>query len=495
MLTACGLVSQEPASAGSVHESWYAAIDRIDAKKDDLKRCEDYPAPVGYSWSKDLVRVLCADQWAPVAQAAVVEAMIQRQDWRGLHAHYSGYLRRHYAKTDPERLLFRAFPVASWKSPEEADTYTRRWLKAAPADPYANTLRAKILLRQAWDARGTALSKDVPPERMQRMQGLAREAQRLAAEAARREPRLLPAYEMMLEVAALTGDRPLLAKALDDAVRQSPEGYYVRETALNFLPPKWGGSFQEMDRLVESAQPHVDANPRLQLLRVHQASWKGDRLAFDNGQWGPALDVYRVALALAPEDDVIEAAAYTAAQVGRNAEAVMLWSQALRFSRNHVYGYTSRGLAWEQLSELPRAHRDYAAAAALAPEDPEPPFRMAALEHRRQNLEAAERYYLQALALDPDHAESLIGACRLWVHLTLEPRKAKPYAERLTALRPDDPDSWLLLANIHHSLGDPAVHVSARRFLALAAPDDPRWKNSVEIIQRFLASQATEQQR
>jgi tetratricopeptide (TPR) repeat protein len=172
----------------------------------------------------------------------------------------------------------------------------------------------------------------------------------------------------------------------------------------------------------------------------------------------------------------------------------MFWSQALRFSREPVWILTNRGIAWEKLGEIPRALRDYEKAANLVPDDPDPQYRMAWLEHQRQNFEAAERHYLKVLELAPDHADAMTNVCRMWVHLTLEPRKAKPYAERLTVLRPDDPDSWLLLANIHHSLGDPAVHSSAKRFLKLAPPDDPRWKNSVEIINRFLAAQAAEQQ-
>lgn len=146
---------------------------------------------------------------------------------------------------------------------------------------------------------------------------------------------------------------------------------------------------------------------------------------------------------------------------------------------------TNRGINWESMGELSRASRDYTAAFELSPSDAYLPYRMAILEHQRQNFDAADRHYMDALRLDPKHEDALARACRMWVHQTREPKKAKPYAERLTKLRPDDAEAWLLLANIHHSLGDPLVYVSGQRFLDLAQPEDPRWKNSIQIIRRF----------
>jgi tetratricopeptide (TPR) repeat protein len=493
VLLGCGATSREPDSAESVHEAWYARLDEAEAVEDALRRCLAVPDPQGYKWPTDLLRALCQDNRSPVANAQVVRPLIDRADWSALHAHYDGYLDRHHRKIDPELLLHRAFPKASWKSHEEEDDYTSRWLKAAPEDPYAILLRARFLIDKAWSERGQEFASKVPIERMRRAVALAKEASVLAKRAVALEPRLVPAYELLIRAGALTGDRGQSAAALRDALHQSPHSYYARAIALDFLQPKWGGSLEQMDHLVEEAQKHLHANPRLILLRVERASLDGDAFSA-RGQHGPALDAYKRALALGPDLSTVEAAVYAAQQTGRLIDVVMFASQGLRFSRTPGWMLTTRGTALERLGELPRALRDYAKAAELAPADPDPQYRMAWLEHQRQNFEAAERHYLKVLELAPDHADAMTNVCRMWVHLTLEPRKAKPYAERLTVLRPDDPDSWLLLANIHHSLGDPLVHISARRFLELAPPDDPRWKNSVEIINRFLAAQAAEQQ-
>ena len=493
LIGGCDATSRHASPEPSVHEGWYASIDSAMAKGSPLERCHAYPSPPSYDWPAELIDVLCADRWEPVANADFVRPLIDKGDWEALHDHYARLLRRHHDGIDPELLLYRAFPEASWRSEKERDDYTSRWLKAAPNDAYASLLRAEFRLGQAWKLRGFHYASEIPSERMHRVRVLAQEAIRLAKRTVEAEPGLLPAYGTLLSGAALTGDQELFTKALETALRHAPHSYYVRSSALNFLEPQWGGSIEEMDHLVEQAQKHLKSNPRLILLRTQRAALEGNRYSLLK-QHGPALDAYRRALAHGPALRVVNYAASTARDAGQHAEAVMLLTQALRFDRDQQWGLTGRGIEWQQLGEYPRALRDFAAAAEAAPGDPDPIYRMAWLEQQRQNFKAAEGHYLRLFKIAPDRADALADACRMWVHLTLEPRKAKPYAERLTVLRPDDPDSWLLLANIHHSLGDPAVHISARRFLELAAPDDPRWKNSVEIINRFLAAPAAEQQ-
>jgi tetratricopeptide (TPR) repeat protein len=481
----CKVAEPDVAGGVSAHERQFAAIEKAEQEKNGLKRCLNYPAPPEYHWSKDVQRALCMDIHEPVPQAVKVKGLIGRSDWKGLHAYYTGFVERHYSGADPESLLYRAFPVNSWKDEAEALEYSERWLEAAPDDPFANTLRAKVLLRQAWILRGSGYAKDVPDERMREVKRLAREGGRHAAHAIAKEPKLLLAYSILLETTGFTSDKERATELLQKAIEQSPDNFYVREAAFSFLEPKWGGSLEQMDQLIHEAQPHESTNPRLVFLRVYRAAMAGDRFSMQK-QYGPALDVYRQALAIGPEDSTLQAAALAADEVGRHAESVMLWSQELRFSRAGVYALVRRGIAWENLDEPVRAIRDYARAAELEPEKANHLYRIASLQHGRQNLDEAEKYYLKTLELDPDHVNALRFACRMWVHLRQEPRKAKPYAERLTRLTPDDPEAWLLLANIHHGLGDPAVYTSAQRFLDLASPDDPEMSDSIGHIRRFL---------
>jgi hypothetical protein len=285
-LVGCGATPHETATGQSVHEAWFAELGRAEAEKDALDRCLAVPDPQGYKWPEDLLRALCEDHRKPVANAGVLRPLIDRADWPALRAHYDRYLDRHYRRADPELLLHRAFPKASWKSREQEDDYTNRWLKAAPDDPYAHLLRARYLIDQAWETRGPLFASEVPDDQMQRAQALASEANLLAKRAADLEPRLLLAYNVLISSAAFIGGRQQRTTALLEGLHHSPQSYYLRASALHFLQPKWGGSPEQMDHLVEQAQKHLKENPRLILLRVERASFDGDEYSARK-QYGP----------------------------------------------------------------------------------------------------------------------------------------------------------------------------------------------------------------
>ncbi|WP_219339755.1 hypothetical protein [Luteimonas salinisoli] len=485
---ACKSKDIDPASGVSVHEAWYAAAEKAEARSDRLKRCTSAPNPPGLEWSRSIVRALCGDNRTLVIEAEELRDRIERADWSGLHSLYAGYLRRHHSGADPERLLYRAFRTAGWSGPEELDEYSRRWSEAAPDDPYASTLRAKVLMEQAWAIRGERPAREIPRERLDAVRRLAGESSALAERAILAEPGLLPAHMELLRALALSGGRGRSAEVLAKAVDVSPSNYYVRQTAIHFLSPNWGGSMERIDAVIRDAQAYGERNPRLALLKVERDSYEGAQLSHRR-QFGPALDAYRRALAGGPEYSTIESAAWVADMAGRHAEAAMLGSQLLRFAGNTAERLASRAYSWEKMDEWQRALRDYAGAAQRDPGNAAHPYRMASIHHRRQNFDLAEQQYLRTLELDPEHTEALRGVCRMWVHLTLEPGMAEPYAARLTRLLPEDPDAWLLLANVQHSLKRPEVHATARRFLELAPADDPEFRDPIANIMRFLGEE------
>lgn len=485
---ACKSKDADPAIGLSVHEAWYVAAERAEARKGRLRRCTSAPNPPGLDWSRSIVRALCDDNRTLVVATEELRDRIERADWSGLHALYARYLRRHHSGDDPELLLYRAFRTAGWSGSEELDEYSRRWLEAVPDDPYALTMRAKVLMEQAWAIRGSRPAREIPEERLEAVRRLAEESSALAERAIQAEPGLLPAYRTLLSALALQSGRKRSAEVLRQASEVSPHNYYVRETAIHYLTPNWGGSMEQIDEVIREALSYGKQNPRLALLQVDRDSHEGVRLS-GRRQFGPALDAHRRALAGGPDYDTIHAAAWAADRAGQHAEAAILWSQLLRFSGNTASRLASRAYSWEKMEEWQRALRDYAGAAERDPGNAAHPYRMASIHHRRQNFDLTEQQYLKTLKLDPDHTEALRGVCRMWVYLTLEPQKAEPYAVRLTGLLPEDPDAWLLLANVHHSLKRPEVYVTARRFLELAPQDDQEFRDPIANIRRFLGEE------
>jgi hypothetical protein len=350
------------------YEPLLKAIDQAETIKDPIQRCIQTPSPPHLAWPADMIEAFCRDQFTAVAQADIVRGMIDRKDWRGLDAHYAGYLQRHLSGQDPELLLYRAFPLSSWRSDEEADRYSRRWQQAQPDNAFANTLRAKHLMAQAWRVRGSGFISEVEPENLSRAIELARDASILTLKAIKTEPKLMPAYSILIEAYMLGDQSVLMRRALLNALRQSPDSYYVRAEAAAYMRLIWGGRPGELERLADQAKPRIRKNPRLGMLHgnaqaeLATARWRGKRP-------GRALAAVREALASGPNLSALNDAAYLSDEVGYESETLVYLTQLIRFERGPRDALLYRAGIWELGRWHDRALRDYRAAQALAPGD------------------------------------------------------------------------------------------------------------------------------
>ncbi len=370
VLGGCQWFKHEPARLMNFKEfqQHIAVVDEAEAIADPVKRCMHYPTPPGFNWSPALIEGLCADLYTPVDHLPEIKRMIDAKDWAGLEEHFTEILRRHYSGEDPEYLIYRSFPLYSWKSQQEADDYILRWLKAAPDDAYANMTRGNLLSNRAWQIRGGAVASKTVKKQMNSAQQLAKEAAILLRRASILQPRLMPAYRTLMNAEMLAGDSDKIAETFRQAITQSPHSYYVRNTLINFLEPKWGGSLQDMDWVVEDSEPYLARNPRLALLRAHRVGMDGE--TFLGREWyGNALDQYREALEFAPEDDALGTTANIAYRERRYVDAIVYSTQEIRFSRDKADALSKRGTSLEKIGEPDRAYCDYRAAIEENPEE------------------------------------------------------------------------------------------------------------------------------
>jgi tetratricopeptide (TPR) repeat protein len=348
-----------------------AAIDEAEAIDDPVERCLRYPIPPEFHWPQALIEALCADMHTPVYYLSDIKRLIDAKDWAGLEAHYAEILRRHYSGEDPEYLIYRSFPLYGWKSSQEADDYTLRWLEGAPDDAYANMTRGNLLAHRAWQARAGGSSSETDKRlgvrmisdetQMKKSAFHAENAQMLLRKSLVIEPRLMPAYNTLINAEMLAGDVGRIGETFSRAIRQSPHSYYVRNTRMNFSEPRWGGSLREMDRLVEEAEPYVAHNPRLAMLRTRRAGMDANHFLAKE-QYGPALDQHRKALEFGPEQNSLGTAANIAYRERHYTQAIVYYTQEIRFSRDIANMLSNRGAALEKIGEPDRAYCDYQAA-------------------------------------------------------------------------------------------------------------------------------------
>jgi tetratricopeptide (TPR) repeat protein len=365
------------------YEKIFAEIDRAEAEQDPIQRCLIYPSPPHLDWSPALIDALCRDKFTGGSFAAELKPMIDAREWKKLDAHFAGFLKRHYSGEDPEYRIYRSFPLISWKSTADADHYTLRWLKGAPTSPYANTARAKILMSKAWQIRGGDFSRNVPPERMRQAMNLARQASVLLSRAIKQEPRLLPAYDIMMEAYSLGGQPAMMRRALHAALNQSPSSYYIRSTASAYMSQFWGGTLKEQDAMLEDARPYFAQNPRLRMLTPYRQLEIGRRLDVQK-DYRIALPLLREALQTGPSYETLARAQRSASKLGYNVEGLLYLSQNIRFERAPGDELMTRARLWESDGDYTRALRDLRAAVKLYPTSRENALALAETEKRAQ---------------------------------------------------------------------------------------------------------------
>lgn len=363
MLTGCSLVphgSEDPLTLQE-YKKHVMAIDEAEAVADPIERCLAYPTPPEFDWPQATMRLLCLDMWQTVSHLPELKRMIDAKDWPGLEAHYATLLQRHYAGDDPEFILYRSFPLYSWASDEEADRYTTRWLDGAPDSPYAHMARGMILVDRALAAGGGRPARLFPDARMRAASRLAAQAEHILSRASALEPRLLPAYRQRLTAAMLLGDSDAQKRLLEQALAQSPQSFYVRERYMETYTPPWHAPFDWMHPFADEAAPYLKKNPRLHLLRARAASWTG-REYLDLGWHGNALDAYRAGLQSGPDVETLSTAANIAFREEHHLQAIMYWTQLMRFSRyKPLRALEGRAAAWWHMDEGERAYCDYKA--------------------------------------------------------------------------------------------------------------------------------------
>ncbi|HET9986324.1 MAG TPA: TPM domain-containing protein [Longimicrobiales bacterium] len=203
------------------------------------------------------------------------------------------------------------------------------WVGRNPTSTEALVARGNYHLRRAWTSRGEDLLSRTPRDSVRKMERWAALALRDYAEAVRRDPRHLGAYEGLIYVLQLWGAEAQARDVLAQALRASPYSYLARVAMMAVLRPEWGGSLEAMDGLARQADRYAGVNPRLRVLhgfadrtRSHQR-----RLARD---WDGAIAAATRSLAFGESWGARQDRAEALYRAGRYEEALADLNRALR---------------------------------------------------------------------------------------------------------------------------------------------------------------------
>lgn len=391
--------------------------------KDPLQRCLAWPDLPGTHWPEGHAAAHCRNHF-DVAQDRLtldwLEARVDAGDLAGLNATLDAQLARHF-QPEPQFNEAIHYVFDHIVADERSNALTARWLRMAPEDAYALLARASYYRRMAWKARGGRFAGETPAAQMARMSELVERAVPLYRKAITLNPRLMPAYEGMLNVAKADSLDAVGEEAFEGANAHDPACPTIAKERMNALLPRWGGSYEQMEAYAARLRPLVPQRPLLALYVASMHADMGDMLSREE-----TADADRAALAAdekaidaSSEENALEEAASLALnqRIGVPGEKGKSQAYLLQIERfRPAPEWAHRWLAYIFVPVEPTIALRYAdALMAAKPASSEYRYLLAGSLYNTRQPEAADHHY-RILMEDAEYRlTSLREVAEMWI--------------------------------------------------------------------------------
>jgi tetratricopeptide (TPR) repeat protein len=203
-----------------------------------------------------------------------------------------------------------------------------RWIELKPSSFAARQARAEYYHGLGWACRGTRWASETSAEQFAGMESFFKRAEEDARDALEIEPRLLVAYEMLLDIARTRGETYSASLIMDHAVKLCPYSYRIRYWFMMNLTPRWGGTHEAMEAFARESQGLADVNPRMRALRAF-APWDKGRIAVADSEYDAAGEFYREALSYGDNFVVLDSRARLYWRLNQYEDAKKYFERAL----------------------------------------------------------------------------------------------------------------------------------------------------------------------
>jgi tetratricopeptide (TPR) repeat protein len=254
------------------------------------------------------------------------------------------------AANDPraEMNLTYAFSVFALPDPEIAGK-VREWIAQSPDSAIAHCARSIVLEQAAAKARGHegGPTTSIPLEHFKDME-IALNRTVTEAESARAfDPNLISAWIPSIDAAKMESDTTTMDDLSRESLAKFPASFQLRRAIIIGMEPRWGGSYDAMDKFAHESQAFVAQNPMLRYLLGFAAMDQARELQAD-GKWEAAIP---------------------------------LLNKAIEVGGDYPSFYTYRGNSFYNLKKYDDALADFLCANDLLPDTPENLDMLALTEH------------------------------------------------------------------------------------------------------------------
>ena len=232
--------------------------------------------------------------------------------------------------------LVYAFSAFALPDPAIADQL-RKWAADSPDSAIAHCARAVALERAAAQARGHegGPSSSIRPDDFMEMEKDLNQGVMEADSARALDPNLMNAYLTAINAAKMESDPVAMEEASKRALGKFPLSFQIRRALIIGMAPRWGGSYDAMDKFANESQARVAQNPMLKYLLGFPSMEQAKDLQLDE-KW---------------------------------AQTIPLLNHAIEVGGDYAAFYAARGKSSYALKQYDEAFADFQCANDLLPDD------------------------------------------------------------------------------------------------------------------------------
>ncbi len=189
------------------------------------------------------------------------------------------------------QLAFEAFTIPG----TEVEPLLRDWVKQAPKSYPAHLATAKYFEKLGWRKRGGKWAHETSENQLRAMNAAFSRASHSATTALSLRPAAIEAYVTLMNIAMANGEEERERALAEEALKKIPESFRIRRAHMQALLPRWGGSYEAMEKFADQSQAYASKNPKLRRLKG-MVAWDRGVIATSEKDYRSGIQLFTEAL-------------------------------------------------------------------------------------------------------------------------------------------------------------------------------------------------------
>lgn len=244
------------------------------------------------------------------------------------------------------------------------EPWLNEWVRDSSKSAWPLAVRAEYWKALGWKKRGNKFVNETTPEQFESFGVELEKSASDLEQALKLDPKNVMTYALYLGASKSPTAKRTTAELLNTANRIAPKNFVVRHAAIYMLSPRWHGSFEEMDAIVNGAKSADMSKLDVMRLRYSVERAKGSHYWRVENNHGQAIASIERAIKICDGrgawNDMVKVAADKKDWPVVESAA----TQLIRVWPDYMYAYEQRARAKEQLGHPKEAILDYERAAS-----------------------------------------------------------------------------------------------------------------------------------